>query len=43
MTTIVGHRGAVGYAPENTLLSFRTAIDIGCDRAELDVRLSKDN
>jgi len=43
MTTIVGHRGAVGYAPENTLLSFRTAIAIGCDRAELDVRLTKDN
>lgn len=40
---IVGHRGAAGYAPENTKLSFETAIMIGCDRAELDVRLSKDN
>jgi len=40
---IVGHRGASGYAPENTILSFQKAIDIGCDRAELDVRLSKDN
>ncbi|MFA4819219.1 MAG: glycerophosphodiester phosphodiesterase family protein [Patescibacteria group bacterium] len=42
MVKIVGHRGAAGYAPENTLLSFQTAIDIGCDRAEFDVRLSKD-
>jgi glycerophosphoryl diester phosphodiesterase len=39
---IVGHRGAEGYAPENTLLSFEKAIELGCDRAELDVRLSKD-
>jgi glycerophosphoryl diester phosphodiesterase len=42
MAKIVGHRGAAGYAPENTLLSFQTAIDIGCDATELDVRLSKD-
>jgi glycerophosphoryl diester phosphodiesterase len=43
MTKIVGHRGASGYAPENTLRSFQYAIDVGCDRTELDVRLSKDN
>jgi glycerophosphoryl diester phosphodiesterase len=43
MAKIVGQRGATGYAPENTLLSFKTAIDIGCDAAELDVRLTKDN
>lgn len=42
MVTIVGHRGAAGHAPENTLLAFQTAIDIGCDRVELDVRTSKD-
>ena len=42
MARIVGHRGAAGYAPENTLLSFQTAIDIGCDATEMDVRLSKD-
>ena len=42
MVKIVGHRGATGYAPENTSLSFQTAIDIGCDRTELDVQLSKD-
>jgi len=39
---IVGHKGAAGYASENTLISFRMAIAIGCDRAELDVRLTKD-
>lgn len=43
MVKIVGHKGAAGYAPENTILSFQTAINIGCDKAELDVRLSKDN
>jgi len=42
MVKIVGHKGASGYAPENTLASFRAAIAIGCDRAELDVRLTKD-
>ncbi len=40
MVKIVGHRGAAGYAPENTLLSFKKAIDVGCNRTELDVRLS---
>lgn len=43
MAIIVGHKGAAGYAPENTLTSFREAIKIGCDRTELDVRLTKDN
>lgn len=43
MAIIVGHKGAAGYAPENTITSFKTAIEIGCDRAELDVRLTKDN
>src|SRR3989338_5973953 len=42
MVKIVGHRCAAGYAPENTLLSFQAAIQPGCDRAELDVRISKD-
>lgn len=43
MPIIIGHRGAGKYAPENTLKSFQTAIDINCDRAELDVRMTKDN
>jgi glycerophosphoryl diester phosphodiesterase len=36
------HRGASGYAPENTLVSFQKAIDQGADGIELDVHLSKD-
>lgn len=43
MVNIVGHRGAEGYAPENTLLSFQKAIDCGCQRTELDVWLTKDD
>lgn len=43
MAIIVGHKGAAGYATENTIASFIAAIEIGCDRTELDVRLTKDN
>lgn len=39
---IVGHRGAAGYEPENTLLSFQKAIDIGVDWIEMDVHRSAD-
>lgn len=42
MTKIVGHRGAGGYACENTLESFQAAISAACDRVEMDVRLTKD-
>jgi glycerophosphoryl diester phosphodiesterase len=34
---IVGHRGAAGLEPENTLRSFARAIEIGVDAVELDV------
>lgn len=33
----IGHRGAAGYEPENTLRSFRKAIDMGVDMIELDI------
>lgn len=33
----IGHRGAQGYAPENTLKSIRKAIDLGVDMIEIDV------
>ena len=39
----IGHRGARAYAPENTLTSFKKAIEIGVDAVELDVRRTKDN
>lgn len=34
---IIGHRGAAGLAPENTLPSFQIALDMGCRGIELDV------
>ena len=39
----IGHRGARAYEPENTLTSFRRAIELGVDAIELDVRKTKDN
>lgn len=39
----IGHRGARAYEPENTLRSFRYAVDLGVDAVELDVRRTKDN
>jgi glycerophosphoryl diester phosphodiesterase len=38
----IGHRGAKGYEPENTLISFGKAIDLNVDGIELDVHLSSD-
>ncbi|PZX92391.1 glycerophosphodiester phosphodiesterase [Flavobacterium aquariorum] len=38
----IGHRGANGYEPENTLISFEKAIQMGADGIELDVHLSLD-
>ena len=40
---IIAHRGASEYEPENTLKSFKKAIDLGAELIEFDVRLSKDN
>jgi glycerophosphoryl diester phosphodiesterase len=39
---IIGHRGAAGEAPENTLASFALALEQGAEGIELDVHLSKD-
>lgn len=38
----IGHRGAAGEAPENTLLSFDLALRRGADGIELDTHLSSD-
>jgi glycerophosphoryl diester phosphodiesterase len=38
----IGHRGAAGLEPENTLVGFRKAIALHVDRIELDVHLSSD-
>jgi len=40
---IVGHRGARGLAPENTIASFEKALEHGVDEIECDVRVTSDN
>lgn len=42
MLQVVGHRGAAGNAPENTLTGFRTAIELGADVIEFDIRTSSE-
>ena len=39
---VIGHRGAAGLAPENTLAGFRKALELGVDGIELDVLLTAD-
>jgi len=39
---IIGHRGASALAPENTLASFKRALEDGAAGVELDVRLAGD-
>jgi len=38
----IGHRGARAYEPENTLRSFKKALELGVDAVEFDVRGTKD-
>jgi len=38
---IIGHRGACGHEPENTLRSFAKALELGVDAVELDVQLCR--
>lgn len=38
----IGHRGASGHAPENTLAAIRKAAELGAHMVELDVRVSAD-
>lgn len=37
---LIGHRGAPGHAPENTLAGFAAAVALGVDGIELDVHLA---
>ena len=41
-TKIFGHRGAMGHYPENTMLGFNKAQEMGADGIEIDVHLTKD-
>ncbi|TYR82473.1 glycerophosphodiester phosphodiesterase [Priestia megaterium] len=39
---VVGHRGAAGTFPENTMISFQEAAKVGAHGIELDVHMTKD-
>jgi len=39
---VIGHRGASGTEPENTLRAFERAYRMGADGIELDIFLTKD-
>jgi glycerophosphoryl diester phosphodiesterase len=39
---VVAHRGASGYAPENTMAAFRRAVDMGARFIETDLHLTRD-
>ncbi|KSW12712.1 hypothetical protein CF15_04390 [Pyrodictium occultum] len=39
---VVGHRGAKGLAPENTLAALRRAVEAGADIAEFDMQVTAD-
>ncbi|MDH3229033.1 MAG: glycerophosphodiester phosphodiesterase [Alphaproteobacteria bacterium] len=40
---VMGHRGAKGHAPENTLAGIEKAAALGCRWVEFDVKLTADN
>lgn len=35
---VIGHRGAAGHAPENTIEAFQKGLDFGCQMLEFDIR-----
>ncbi len=39
---VIAHRGASGYAPENTIAAFKLAVEMGFDMIENDVHRTKD-
>lgn len=39
---VIAHRGASGYAPENTMAAFQLAQELGSDGLEFDVQLTRD-
>ena len=42
MTWKIGHRGAMGHAPENTLASMKKALSFGVHGIEFDIQLSRE-
>ena len=43
LAKVIGHRGAMGHAPENTIASVRRAAALGAAWIEVDVRLTADD
>lgn len=41
MVLRIGHRGAAGHEPENTIKSLLKAVELGCDMTEIDVHVCK--
>lgn len=41
--TVIAHRGAHNFIPENTLKAYNKAIEIGADYIEVDLRTTKDS
>ena len=39
---VFAHRGASGYAPENTIVAIKKAIEMKADGIEIDIQLTKD-
>lgn len=39
---VIGHRGAAGYAPENTMVSFERGVSLRADAIELDIHPTSD-
>lgn len=39
---IIGHRGAAGVAPENTIEALRAGVEAGADMLEFDIHLTRD-
>lgn len=39
---VVAHRGASGYAPENTMAAFRRAVELGASFIETDLQVTRD-
>jgi len=41
-TLVYAHRGASGYAPENTMAAFKRAVELGSHGIECDVQMTRD-
>lgn len=39
---VIAHRGASGYAPEHTMVSYQLAKELGADYIEIDLQMTKD-